>query len=88
MPFLLDTDHLSILHRRSQPECDRLVARLEQHPPDDIGTTIISFQRNRKVKQQQNPSLIVRRHLLVNPSILWIKPPIRAMRQHGWNPRV
>jgi tRNA(fMet)-specific endonuclease VapC len=43
MPFLLDTDHLSILHRRSQPECDRLVARLEQYPADDIATTIISF---------------------------------------------
>lgn len=43
MPFLLDTDHLSILHRRSQPECDRLVARLDQHLPDDIGATIVSF---------------------------------------------
>ena len=43
MPFLLDTDHLSILHRQNQPECDRLVARLEQIPPDDVGTTIISF---------------------------------------------
>lgn len=37
MPFLLDTDHLSILHRRSQPECDRLIARLEQQPADDLG---------------------------------------------------
>lgn len=43
MPFLLDTDHLSILHRRSQPACDQLVARLEQYPADDMGTTIISF---------------------------------------------
>jgi tRNA(fMet)-specific endonuclease VapC len=43
MALLLDTDHLSILHRRSQPECDRLVARLDQHPADDIATTIVSF---------------------------------------------
>ena len=43
MAFLLDTDHLSILHGRNQPECARLVARLTQHPPDDLGTTIISF---------------------------------------------
>jgi tRNA(fMet)-specific endonuclease VapC len=43
MPFILDTDHLSILHQKNHPECDRLVARLDRHPPDDIGTTIVSF---------------------------------------------
>lgn len=43
MALILDTDHLSILHRRNQPECDRLVARLEQRPADDIATTIVSF---------------------------------------------
>ena len=43
MPFLLDTDHLSILHCRQQPECDRIVARLEQFPADDISVSIISF---------------------------------------------
>jgi tRNA(fMet)-specific endonuclease VapC len=43
MSYLLDTDHLSILHRRSEPECTRLVARLQECPSDDIGTTIVSF---------------------------------------------
>lgn len=43
MAFHLDTDHLSILHRRQQPERDHIVARLERLPPDDVATTIISF---------------------------------------------
>jgi tRNA(fMet)-specific endonuclease VapC len=41
---LLDTDHLSILQWREQPACDRLLSRLDQLPPDDIGTSIVSFQ--------------------------------------------
>ncbi len=43
MPYLLDTDYLSILHRRQQPECDRIVARLEQVPADDVSVSIITF---------------------------------------------
>src|SRR5262245_6121738 len=62
MPLLLDTDHISILHKRSQPECDRLAARLDQHPPDDVGATIVSFHElmkgwlaylNRSLKPEQ-----------------------------------
>jgi hypothetical protein len=34
---------LSVLQWHEQPACDRLLARLDQLPPDDIGTTIISF---------------------------------------------
>ena len=44
MPVLLDTDHLSILEQRIQPERDRLRARLDALAPDDVGTTIVSFQ--------------------------------------------
>jgi tRNA(fMet)-specific endonuclease VapC len=40
---LLDTDHLSVLHREEQPACDRLRARLRQLPADDIATSIVSF---------------------------------------------
>lgn len=43
MPVLLDTDHLSVLQWQEQPACDRLLARLDQIPPDDIATSIISF---------------------------------------------
>jgi tRNA(fMet)-specific endonuclease VapC len=44
VPVLLDTDHLSILQWHEQPACDRLLARLDQLAPDDIATSIISFQ--------------------------------------------
>jgi len=44
MAVLLDTDHLSVLQWQEQPACDRLLQRLDQLPPDDIATTIISFQ--------------------------------------------
>ncbi len=44
MPVLLVTDHLSVLQWQEQPACDRLLERLDQLPPDDIATTIISFQ--------------------------------------------
>ena len=43
MPVILDTDHPSILQWREQPACDRLLARLDQLPPDDVATTIVSF---------------------------------------------
>jgi tRNA(fMet)-specific endonuclease VapC len=40
---LLDTDHLSVLQWEEQPACDRLLARLDQLPPDDVATSIVSF---------------------------------------------
>lgn len=42
--YILDTDHLSILQRRSEPEFSKLSLRLRQHSPDLIFITIISFQ--------------------------------------------
>lgn len=42
--FILDTDHLSVLQRRTEPEFSRLTARLSQYSPDLIFITIISFQ--------------------------------------------
>jgi tRNA(fMet)-specific endonuclease VapC len=44
VPFILDTDHLSVLQWREQPAYDRLIDRLDQIPPDDLATTIVSFQ--------------------------------------------
>lgn len=43
MPVLLDTDHLSVLQWQEQPACDRLLARLDRLPPDDIATSMVSF---------------------------------------------
>ncbi len=42
--FVLDTDHLSILQRRSEPDFSKLSKRLNNHSPDLIFVTIISFQ--------------------------------------------
>jgi tRNA(fMet)-specific endonuclease VapC len=44
MRYVLDTDHLSFLQKKQQPEFDRLSARLEQVPEDDVCTTVINFQ--------------------------------------------
>ena len=43
MAVLLDTDHLSVLQWEEQPACDRLLAQLDQLPPDDIATSIVSY---------------------------------------------
>ena len=44
MPFVLDTDHLTILLRQGEPASDRLLRRLGDLPPDDVATTVVSFQ--------------------------------------------
>jgi tRNA(fMet)-specific endonuclease VapC len=43
VPFLLDTDHLSVLQWQEQPAHDRLLARLDPIPADDVATSIVSF---------------------------------------------
>jgi tRNA(fMet)-specific endonuclease VapC len=42
--YVLDTDHLTILQRRSQPALSNLSTRLARYSPDLLFTTIISFQ--------------------------------------------
>lgn len=44
MVIVLDTDHLSLLQRQQQPECGRLVSRLDSLDGDSVCTTIVSFQ--------------------------------------------
>jgi len=44
VPYLLDTDHLSIVLWGEEPASSRLVPRLEAIPPDDLATSIVSFQ--------------------------------------------
>ena len=41
--FLLDTDHLVILQRRTPPEYGRLKARMGTHDPQDFFVSIVSF---------------------------------------------
>jgi tRNA(fMet)-specific endonuclease VapC len=41
--YLLDTDHVSILQRCSEPELSRLVGRLQSTPRSAVFVSIISF---------------------------------------------
>lgn len=42
--FLLDTDHVSILQRQSQPAYSKLRARIESYPPDVFFLSVVGFQ--------------------------------------------
>jgi tRNA(fMet)-specific endonuclease VapC len=41
--YLLDTDHISFLQRRSSSEFSRLTFRMAQHPRSDFALSVISF---------------------------------------------
>jgi tRNA(fMet)-specific endonuclease VapC len=41
--YLLDTDHISFLKRRSGPEYAALAARMSQHPLTDFAFSVVSF---------------------------------------------
>jgi tRNA(fMet)-specific endonuclease VapC len=41
--FLLDTDHIGIIQRRTPPEFDRLWGRIVKHSPQDLYVSIVSF---------------------------------------------
>ena len=43
MRYLLDTDHISFLQRRSGQEFTRLIIRMEQHSQVDFDLSIVSF---------------------------------------------
>jgi len=41
--YLLDTDHISFLQRRSSSEFSRLTLRMAQHPISDFALSVVSF---------------------------------------------
>lgn len=41
--FLLDTDHISILQKKSQPACGRVLTRIHQHGAQQVFRSIVSF---------------------------------------------
>ena len=43
MKYLLDTDHISFLQRRSSLEFSRLTLRMAQHPISDFALSVVSF---------------------------------------------
>ncbi len=42
--FILDTDHLTVIQRRSEPAYSSLYARLRYTPPGEVCTTIVSVE--------------------------------------------
>jgi hypothetical protein len=82
MPVILDTDHLSVLQWQEQPSCDRLLARLDRLPPDDIATTVIGFHDAASgISQEQlekAASEALRRGLVRRTKL------IEAARTAGW----
>ena len=41
--FVLDTDHLGILQRQTDPQCGNLTRRILQYPQASFFVTIVSF---------------------------------------------
>lgn len=41
--YLLDTDHIIVLQRRTQPDASRLLQRIAQHPASAFFFSIVSF---------------------------------------------
>ena len=41
--FVLDTDHIVVIQRQTQPEYSRLLQRMARHPITDFYFTVISF---------------------------------------------
>jgi len=63
VPVILDTDHLTIVQQRG-PESERLVSRLDRLAPDDVATSIVSFQEQVQgwmalLNQSRDPEEIV-----------------------------
>ena len=64
MKLILDTDHLTVIQRETEPEYSQLRAKLRPFSPDSVCTTIVSFEeqmrgwlsliaRARKSKQEE-----------------------------------
>jgi len=72
----LDTDHLSILEWQEQPACDRLLERLDQLPPDDIATSIVSFHEQVQgalayLKRARQPEQVVSAYVKLETIWRW-----------------
>ncbi|MDB5322387.1 MAG: PilT protein domain protein [Phycisphaerales bacterium] len=67
--YLLDTDHIGILQRRTQPQFERLWSRISQHQPLEFFTPIISFHEqvlgwNTYMSRARDQEGVVRAYLM------------------------
>ena len=67
--FVLDTDHLGIIQRQTQPEFSRLIVRIGQHPPAAFFAPIVSFHEqvsgwNAYLHRARTPEAVVRAYAM------------------------
>ncbi|MEX2093033.1 MAG: type II toxin-antitoxin system VapC family toxin [Pirellulales bacterium] len=65
----MDTDHLGIIQRQTQPEFSRLIGRIGQHPPADYFAPIICFHEqvagwNAYLHRARTPEAVVRAYAM------------------------
>src|SRR5262249_10926108 len=63
--FLLDTDHITILQRQTQPECGRILLRMAPYPATDFFFPIVSLHEqflgwNSYINQARTTTDVVR----------------------------
>jgi tRNA(fMet)-specific endonuclease VapC len=63
--FLLDTDHLGIMQRQTEPEFSRLIGRIGEHQPTEFLIPIVSFHEqvsgwNAYLHRARTPEAVVR----------------------------
>lgn len=45
--YLFDSDHLAILQRRTSPECQQILARMQGYADEDFFIPVVSFHVRR-----------------------------------------
>lgn len=73
--FLLDTDHLVILQRRSEPEYARVQTRMSQYSPSDFCLSIVSFHEqvlgaNAYISRASSHVAVVRGYQMLEVSLM------------------
>ena len=58
MKYLLDTDHISFLQRKSGQEYQNIIRHIRQHSSRDFAFSIISFAHTFIVRSQNSDKLL------------------------------
>ncbi len=74
--FILDTDHLIIAQRDSQPEADRLRRQMKQHRESDFHLTIITIHEQllgaqKNISQSRALDSVVRGYRLIESAMIY-----------------
>ena len=74
--FILDTDHLIIAQRDSQPEANRLRRRMKQHRESDFHLTIITIHEQllgaqKNISQSKERDSVVRGYRLIESAMIY-----------------